>query len=154
MSRQHAELRRALNGKSTFVKLPTQVAPGDCPVRHKIIALHLAVTLDGAEFHPSCTEIRIGGPKRALPISRLSHNHNYSGIYDPSAYSCGAPHTHFPGGPVPARGYDTLAVREHLIVVSRGKSLTSSTAKDGTPMSEGIWFQFWRAANRDSTIAL
>ncbi|KAI0280882.1 hypothetical protein BGY98DRAFT_960955, partial [Russula aff. rugulosa BPL654] len=50
-----------MNGKPASVTLPTQVAPGNSPVSHEIIALHLAVTLDKAEFHPCCTHFP-GGP--------------------------------------------------------------------------------------------
>jgi hypothetical protein len=56
-----------MNGKPASVILPTQVAPGDYLVRHEIIALHLAVTLGGAESYPSCTQIRVGGSQTGTP---------------------------------------------------------------------------------------
>ncbi|KAI0280892.1 hypothetical protein BGY98DRAFT_961008 [Russula aff. rugulosa BPL654] len=66
-----------MNGNPASVTLPTQVAPGDYLVHHKIIALHLAVTLGRAE------------PSSIHPAR----------IYDPSVYSPGAAYT-FLGGPV------------------------------------------------------
>ncbi|GJJ09015.1 hypothetical protein Clacol_003236 [Clathrus columnatus] len=46
-------------GKSVNVTLPQDIAPGDYLVRHEIIALHLGNELGGAEFYPSCSQIRI-----------------------------------------------------------------------------------------------
>jgi Auxiliary Activity family 9 (formerly GH61) len=91
-----------VNGKPASVTLPTQVAPGDYLVRHEIIA-HLTVTLGGAEFYPSCTQIRVGGSQTGTPNQTVSFPGAYSdndpGIIDPSIYSSGASYA-FPGGPV------------------------------------------------------
>ena len=92
-----------MNGKPASVTLPTQVAPGDYLVRHEIIALHLAVTLGGAEFYPSCTQIRVGGSQTGTPNQTVSfpgaYNDNDPGIYDPDVYTPGLQYI-FPGGPV------------------------------------------------------
>ncbi|KAI0280890.1 hypothetical protein BGY98DRAFT_883817, partial [Russula aff. rugulosa BPL654] len=50
----------------------SQVASGDYRVRHEVIALHLAVTLDNAEFHPSCTQIRVGVPQTGISNQSVS----------------------------------------------------------------------------------
>jgi hypothetical protein len=92
-----------VNGRPASVTLPTKVAPGDFLVRREIIVLHLAVTLGGAEFYSSCTQIRVGDSQTGTPNQTVffpgACNDNDPGIYDPSIYSPGAPYT-FPGGPV------------------------------------------------------
>jgi Auxiliary Activity family 9 (formerly GH61) len=92
-----------VSGKPVSVTLPTNVAPGDYLVRHEIIALQLAVTLGGAEFYPSCTQIRISGSQTGTPNQTVSfpgaYNDNDPGIYDPNVYSPGSDYV-FPGPPV------------------------------------------------------
>jgi hypothetical protein len=139
-SYQHAKTRHTVNGKPASVTLPTQVAPGDYLVRHEIIALHLAVTLGGAEFYPSCTQIRVGGSQTGTPNQTVSfpgaYNDNDPGIYDPSIYSSGASYT-FPGGPVsnlasPADMTGQLSGNGSSSSPA-GNSSPSSTAKNGKP---------------------
>jgi hypothetical protein len=85
------------------LSLPTDVAPGDYLVRHEIIALHLAQTEGGAEFYPSCTQIRVGGSQTGTPNQTVSFPGAYSdtdpGIFDPDIYNPGSTYI-FPGGPV------------------------------------------------------
>lgn len=92
-----------MSGKPVSVTLPTNVAPGDYLVRHEIIALHLAVTLGGAEFYPSCTQVRIGGSQTGTPNQTVlfpgAYNDNDPGIYDPNVFTPGADYV-FPGPPV------------------------------------------------------
>jgi hypothetical protein len=92
-----------VNRSPVSVTLPTAVSPGEYLVRHEIIALHLAVTLGGAEFYPSCTQIRIGGSQTGTPNQTVSfpgaYNDNDPGIYDPNVYSPGSLYV-FPGPPV------------------------------------------------------
>jgi hypothetical protein len=137
---QHVKTRHTVNGKPASVTLPTQVAPGDYLVRHEIIALHLAMTLGGAEFYPSCTQIRVGGSQTGTPNQTVSfpgaYNDNDPGIYDPSIYSPGAPYT-FPGGPVsnlasPADMTGQLS-GNGTSSSPAGNSSSSSTAKNGKP---------------------
>ncbi|KAI0075703.1 hypothetical protein K474DRAFT_1366211 [Panus rudis PR-1116 ss-1] len=92
-----------MQGKSYTITLPNNIAPGGYLVRHEIIALHLAVTMGGAEFYPSCTQIQIGGNGDGKPDSTVSFPGAYSdsdpGIYDPNIYDTSANYT-FPGGPL------------------------------------------------------
>jgi hypothetical protein len=92
-----------VNGSPVSVVLSTQVATGQYLVGHEIIALHLAVTLGGAEFHPSHTQIRIGGSQTGTPNQTVlfpgAYNDNDPGIYVPKVYSSGAAYT-FLGPPV------------------------------------------------------
>jgi hypothetical protein len=100
---QHPKTRHTVNGSPASVTLPTKVAPGDYLVRQEIISLHQAVSLGGAEFYPSCTQIRVGGSQKGTPNQTVSfpgaYNDTDPGIYDPDVYSTGSPYT-FPGGPV------------------------------------------------------
>lgn len=109
------------SGDSFDVTLPQNLSPGGYLIRHEIIALHLAVTMGGAEFYPMCTQVMIGGSGSGTPNPTVSFPGAYSdsdpGIYDPSVrlpakpfpvapqltlpqiYDPGSNYT-FPGGPV------------------------------------------------------
>jgi hypothetical protein len=86
-----------------FVTLPDDVSPGGYLVRHEIIALQLAVSVGGAEFYPSCTQILVGGSKTGTSDQTVSFPGAYSdndpGIYDPNVYDQGSAYV-FPGPPV------------------------------------------------------
>jgi hypothetical protein len=90
-------------GSPVTLTLPNQVEPGDYLVRHEIISLQLAVSLGGAEFYPSCTQIRVGGSQTGTPNQTVSFPGAYSdndpGIYDPNVYNSGSSYV-FPGPPV------------------------------------------------------
>lgn len=61
-----------MNGEAVSVTLPTNIAPGEYLLRHEIIALHTAMTAGGAEFYPSCTQIKVGGSKTGTPNATVS----------------------------------------------------------------------------------
>jgi hypothetical protein len=90
-------------GSPITLTLPTDVAPGDYLVRQEIIALQNAITKGGAQFYPSCTQIRVGGSQTGTPDQTVSFPGAYSdtdlGIFDPNIYTPGSPYI-FPGGPV------------------------------------------------------
>ncbi|KAF8266394.1 glycosyl hydrolase family 61-domain-containing protein [Lactarius quietus] len=92
-----------MNGSPVTLTLPPNIAPGGYLVRQEIIALHLAVTLGGAEFYPSCTQINVGGSQTGTPNQTVTFPGAYSdndpGIYDPSVFDAGATYI-FPGPPV------------------------------------------------------
>jgi hypothetical protein len=92
-----------VNGGPVSVTLPATVAPGDYLVRHEIISLQLAVSVGGAEFYPSCTQIRVSGSQTGTPNQTVSfpgaYNDNDPGIYDPNVYNPGSDYV-FPGPPV------------------------------------------------------
>lgn len=81
-----------VDGKSFSVTLPDNLAPGDYLIRHEIIALHLAQSEGGAEFYPSCTQIRIGGSGTGTPDNTVAfpgaYNDDDPGIYDPTVRLC------------------------------------------------------------------
>ncbi|KDQ51349.1 glycoside hydrolase family 61 protein [Jaapia argillacea MUCL 33604] len=89
-----------MNGDTFTLTLPQNIAPGDYLIRHEIIALHLANSMGGAEFYPSCTQVRIGGSGTGTPGQTVQLPGAYSdtdpGIYDPNVFNPGSPYT-FPG---------------------------------------------------------
>lgn len=76
-----------MKGDSYSLKLPNNLAPGDYLIRHEIIALHLAVSKGGAEFYPSCTQVRVGGNANGKPDDTVTFPGGYSdndpGIFVP-----------------------------------------------------------------------
>lgn len=60
------------NGGTFSTTIPDNLAPGDYLVRHEIIGLHLADVVGGAEYYPSCTQIRVGGSGTGAPSSTVS----------------------------------------------------------------------------------
>lgn len=91
-----------MNGGVATATLPNTLAPGNYLVRHEIIALHLAITIGGAEFYPSCSQITVGGTQTGAPKADElvslpgAYNDNDPGIFDPDVFNPGAPYT-FPG---------------------------------------------------------
>lgn len=56
-----------MDGKSLSVQIPDNLKSGNYLLRHEIIALHLAETQGGAEFYPSCTQLKVGGNGNGVP---------------------------------------------------------------------------------------
>ncbi|EMD35749.1 glycoside hydrolase family 61 protein [Gelatoporia subvermispora B] len=92
-----------MNGANFTVNLPATLKAGQYLIRHEIIALHLATTIGGAEFYPSCTQVNVGGDQSGVPNATVSFPGAYSdtdpGIYDPDVFDAGAPYI-FPGPPI------------------------------------------------------
>lgn len=87
------------------MNLPNNILPGDYLIRHEvpyrtislslrlltknpqIIALQIAVSMGGAEFYPSCTQVRVGGNGNGAPNATVSFPGAYTdsdpGIYTP-----------------------------------------------------------------------
>lgn len=60
---------RSVNGQPATVRIPSNLAPGNYLIRHEIIALHLGEQQGGAEFYPSCTQLKVGGSGSGQPGS-------------------------------------------------------------------------------------
>ncbi|KAF8728398.1 hypothetical protein AX14_006699 [Amanita brunnescens Koide BX004] len=94
-----------MTGALVTVTIPSNLAPGNYMVRHEIIALQLAVSVGGAEFYPSCSQIQVGGSQTGKPQQSdlVTFPGGYTdtepGIYDPNVYNPGAQYT-FPGPPI------------------------------------------------------
>ncbi|KAI0739432.1 glycosyl hydrolase family 61-domain-containing protein [Daedaleopsis nitida] len=54
-------------GKLINVNIPQNLKAGDYLIRHEIISLHNASSTLGAQFYPSCTQVRIAGAGTAVP---------------------------------------------------------------------------------------
>ena len=93
----------SVNGSPVTLTLPTNLAPGGYLIRQEIIALHLATTLGGAEFYPSCTQLNVSGSQTGTPNETVSFPGAYSdtdpGILDPTVFNAGATYI-FPGPPI------------------------------------------------------
>jgi len=102
------------SGTPANVTLPDNIAPGEYILRHEIIALHLATSLGGAEFYPSCTQLTITGSGTAVPSENElvtlpgAYSDYDPGIYDPDVFNSGAPYT-FPGPPIAQLALATAA---------------------------------------------
>ncbi|KAI0735992.1 glycosyl hydrolase family 61-domain-containing protein [Earliella scabrosa] len=92
-----------MKGDSYSLKLPNNLAPGDYLIRHEIIALHLAVSKGGAEFYPSCTQVRVGGNANGKPDDTVTFPGGYSdndpGIFVPGVFDGNLKYV-FPGPPI------------------------------------------------------
>ncbi|KAG7447641.1 glycoside hydrolase [Guyanagaster necrorhizus] len=58
-----------MNGVPAQVILPSNLAAGNYIIRHEIIALQNAQAEGGAEFYPSCTQLKVGGSGTGVPSS-------------------------------------------------------------------------------------
>jgi len=105
-------------GDTYTTQFPQNLAPGDYLVRHEIIALQLAPTVGGAEFYPSCTQIRVSGSGTGTPSSTVSFPGAYSdtdpGILVPNVFTPGANYTSFPGPAIdPSLASSSVAITGH-----------------------------------------
>ncbi|PIL34356.1 hypothetical protein GSI_03131 [Ganoderma sinense ZZ0214-1] len=90
------------DGFPVSVSLPPNIAPGEYLIRHEILALHSAQSIGGAEFYPSCAQLRVGGVQTGVPGSTVSLPGAYSDtdpgiLFDP--YGSTRDYT-FPGPPL------------------------------------------------------
>ncbi|KAE9390573.1 hypothetical protein BT96DRAFT_865488 [Gymnopus androsaceus JB14] len=135
-----------MNGATANVTLPATLAPGNYIIRHEIIALQLAVSVGGAEFYPSCSQISVGnsdqtgGPTEdELVLLPGAYSDTDPGIYDPNIYNPGASYT-FPGPPVAAfAGGDSSGTSvsgdASASVSAAGSASTSAAGSSGTGSS-------------------
>ncbi|KAG6370607.1 glycoside hydrolase family 61 protein [Boletus reticuloceps] len=96
-----------MNGRPANVTLPSTLQSGQYLIRHEIIALHLATTMGGAEFYPSCTQVNVSGDQVGIASTNEEvtfpggYSDNDPGIYDPTVFDTPVQYT-FPGPPVAA----------------------------------------------------
>ncbi|KAG6816725.1 hypothetical protein H0H87_003585 [Tephrocybe sp. NHM501043] len=95
-----------MKGQPAHVILPKTLAPGNYLIRHEIIALHVAQQRLGAEFYPSCAQLKISGAETGKPTeSELVH---FPGAYTDDDPGILTPHLFdnnkydFPGPPIAA----------------------------------------------------
>ncbi|KAF8557185.1 glycoside hydrolase family 61 protein [Imleria badia] len=96
-----------MNRSPANVTIPSTLKSGQYMIRHEIIALHLATTVGGAEFYPSCTQVNVGGSQVGVASAseEVTFPGGYSdtdpGIYDPTVFDTPIQYI-FPGPPVAA----------------------------------------------------
>ncbi|TRM58514.1 glycoside hydrolase [Schizophyllum amplum] len=56
-----------MKGKPAKLTLPDTLAPGAYLLRHEVIALHEANKKGGAQFYPSCAQIKVSGEETGEP---------------------------------------------------------------------------------------
>lgn len=87
-------------GHAYTYNIPSCLAAGSYLVRHEIIALHAASTYPGAQFYPSCHQIKItGSGKSTGPTSKVSIPGVYSGSDPGITYDMYAATTYTVPGP-------------------------------------------------------
>jgi hypothetical protein len=59
------------NNNSWTVTIPLDIAPGNYVLRHEIIALHSAYSVDGAQNYPQCVNLEVTGSGTATPSGVL-----------------------------------------------------------------------------------
>ncbi|KAL7273294.1 hypothetical protein RUND412_003868 [Rhizina undulata] len=69
------------NNNSWSVTIPSDIIAGNYLIRHELLALHSAETVDGAQFYPMCANVAVTGGGSAEP----------TGVKFPGAYSATDP---------------------------------------------------------------
>lgn len=67
-------------GSPATVTLPDNIEAGNYLIRHEIIALQNAVNLGGAEFYPTCIQVKVQGDGTGTPDTTV----NFPGAYSAS----------------------------------------------------------------------
>lgn len=93
-------------GKTYTLTLPSDLPAGDYIMRHELIALHFAQKKDGAQFYPSCIQLRVGGGSnapKAISAQTVSFPGGYTAndksLFVPDLFKNNFVYT-FPGPPV------------------------------------------------------
>lgn len=60
------------NNNSWTVTIPSSIAPGSYVLRHEIIALHSAGSIDGAQNYPQCVNLEVTGSGTDTPSGELA----------------------------------------------------------------------------------
>ncbi|KIJ38496.1 lytic polysaccharide monooxygenase [Sphaerobolus stellatus SS14] len=106
-------------GQSLTVTIPKATVPGNYLIRHEIIALHNSEAPGGAEFYPSCTQLRIGqGNGTAVSPSRT--------VLLPGAYSDTDPGILVPTIFNPVQNYQFPGPGISNVVNATGSAVTNS----------------------------
>ncbi|QRV78851.1 glycoside hydrolase family 61 protein [Ceratobasidium sp. AG-Ba] len=79
------------DGKSYSLNLPTNLPAGDYIMRHELIALHFAQKKDGAQFYPSCVQLRVSGGSSAPKAVAGAQTVSFPGGYTPNDKSLFVP---------------------------------------------------------------
>ncbi|KIY72052.1 lytic polysaccharide monooxygenase [Cylindrobasidium torrendii FP15055 ss-10] len=69
-------------GEMAWSKIPENLASGQYLLRHELLSLHLASEQGGAEFYPSCIQVKVGGSGSGYPSD--DELVSFPGAYDDS----------------------------------------------------------------------
>lgn len=87
-------------GASYSYTIPKCLQAGSYIVRHEIIALHAAYTYPGAQFYPSCHQIKVTGSGTSTgPASKVAFPGAYVGTDPGITYDSYKATTYTPPGP-------------------------------------------------------
>jgi len=120
--------------------IPNNLAPGNYLIRHEIIALQIAVSVGGAEFYPSCSQLRVGGAQTGAPSASdlVSLPGAYSdtdpGILTPDVFNPGFTYV-FPGPPIASFISGDAATNSGTTSGNSTSSTSSTTPTMATPSS-------------------
>ncbi|QRV93611.1 glycoside hydrolase family 61 protein [Ceratobasidium sp. AG-Ba] len=79
-------------GNTYSFNLPNNLPAGDYIVRHELIALHFAWNQkDGAQFYPTCMQIRVGGGSKSPQAVAGAQTVSFPGGYTPNDKSLYVP---------------------------------------------------------------
>lgn len=123
--------------------IPSNLAPGAYLIRHEIIALHLANDKGGAEFYPSCTQIRVGGSGTGAPTKEElvelpgAYSDTDPGIFVPDVFNTPPPPYTFPGPPIAAFVAAGAASSPTGSASASAPSASSSTGKSSSSSKGG-----------------
>ncbi|EAU86984.1 glycosyl hydrolase family 61 [Coprinopsis cinerea okayama7 len=90
------------NGAPGRAQIPPNLAPGNYIIRHELIALHIGMTRGGAEFYPSCSQLRVHGGGNGRPAEHElvtfpgGYSDDHPGIFVPGIFEPGFQYN-FPG---------------------------------------------------------
>ncbi|KAH7923362.1 hypothetical protein BV22DRAFT_1015536 [Leucogyrophana mollusca] len=126
-----------MNGAMANVTIPGNIAPGNYLLRSELISLQLAVSEGGAEFYPSCTQLKIGGSQDGTPSSSDlvtfpgGYTDTEAGIYDPNIYNTPVDYD-FPGPPVATLTAGSGAPAPSASSSPTGSGASSSSSASGS----------------------
>jgi hypothetical protein len=120
------------------VTLPTDLPAGEYLVRHEIIGLHRASEFGGAEFYPTCLQVRMSQgdtTKKSLPDSSLTvkfpggYGDSDPGILVSNVYDTSIPYP-FPGPELISRVVQAPTNPEESVTSSEEPAATSTTVEE------------------------
>lgn len=142
------KLRQANN--SWTVTMPPSIAPGSYILRHEIIALHDARTVNGAQNYPHCINLEVTGVGKdklatgtlGTSLYRETDPGIFIDIYRPLTYTMPGPPLYVPGNSAAVLDDEAPPLEDSSAGGKETHSVTKALAADTTPMSTRPVFHF------------
>ena len=132
------------NNFTWLVQIPANIAPGNYVLRHEIIALHAAMSLDGAQAYPQCINLQIVGSgtnaPSGTPGESLYHETDPGILYNiytsPEVYTVPGP-TIISGVPISVSQFSSVATASSSATLPGGSPVGggTTTTPPSTPTS-------------------